>query len=118
MKLEEAKKELEVQILQEDLLRPWLSREKTRFWMHKFREGDLQDQGHRQRLVDSFVNAIYLYDDKIILTFNYKDGSRTVSLEDLKSSDMAKGGLPVNKPRNHHDYCGFYLSIICVLPLV
>ena len=39
------------------------------------------------------MNAIYLDDDKIILTFNYKDGSKTVSLKDIESSDMTKNGL-------------------------
>jgi len=93
-KLEESKKELEIQILQEELFQPWLAPEKIRFWLYKFREGDFQNQDHRQRLVDSFVNAIYLDDDKIILTFNYKDGSKTVSLKDIESSDMTKSGLP------------------------
>jgi len=93
-KLEESKKELEIQILQEKLLQPRLAPEKIRFWLYKFREGDLQNKDHRQRLVDSFVNAIYLDDDKIILTFNYKDGSKTVSLKDIASSDMTKSGLP------------------------
>ena len=30
-------------------------------------------------LIDAFVNAIYLYDDKLVLTFNYKDGTRTIT---------------------------------------
>ena len=98
-KLEESKKELEIQILQEELFQPWLAPEKIRFWLYKFREGDFQNQDHRQRLVDSFVNAIYLDDDKIILTFNYKDGSKTVSLKDIESSDMTKSGLPKIKHR-------------------
>jgi len=92
--LEESKGELEVRILSEDLLRPWVSPEKIRFWLHKFREGDLQDADHRQRLVDSFVNAIYVYDDKIVLTFNYKEDTKTVSLTEIESSDISKDGLP------------------------
>ena len=31
-----------------------------------------------------FVNAIYLYDDKMIITFNYKDGTKTITLDDVK----------------------------------
>ena len=27
----------------------------------------------RQALVDTFINAIYLYDDKVLITFNYKE---------------------------------------------
>ena len=26
------------------------------------------------RLVDIFVNSVYVYGDKMVLTFNYKDG--------------------------------------------
>jgi hypothetical protein len=93
--LENAKKELELDILQEELFRPYVSEDKIRFWIYKFRDGDLQDPMHRQRLVDSFVNAIYLYDDKIVFTFNYKDGSKTVSLKDIDNcSDLVFSGEP------------------------
>ena len=37
-------------------------------------------------LIDAFVNAIYLYDDKLVLTFNYKDGTRTITLDDVKEA--------------------------------
>ena len=43
----------------------------------------------RQRLIDSFVNAVYLYEDKIILTFNYKDGSKTITLAEVEGSDLS-----------------------------
>ena len=37
----------------------------------------------RQALVDTFINAIYLYDDKVLITFNYKvgtaSGKKTIS---------------------------------------
>jgi hypothetical protein len=31
---------------------------------------------HRRRLIDSFVNAIYLFDDYLVITFNYKEGTK------------------------------------------
>ena len=37
----------------------------------------LKDQ--RQALVDTFINAIYLYDDKVLITFTYKEGTQTVT---------------------------------------
>ena len=30
-------------------------------------------------MVDTFINAIYLYDDKVLITFNYKEGTQTVT---------------------------------------
>ncbi|WP_423786855.1 hypothetical protein [Intestinimonas butyriciproducens] len=37
-------------------------------------------------LIDTFVNAIFLYDDKIVITFNYKDGTDTITFDDLKAA--------------------------------
>ena len=52
----------------------------------------------RQALVDTFINAIYLYDDKVLITFNYKEGTETVAFGEAvkaeKSSDMCAGGAP------------------------
>ena len=44
---------------------------------------------HKRRLIDSFINTIYLYDDKMVITFNYKDGSETVSLSEIENSDLS-----------------------------
>ena len=46
------------------------------------------------RLIDCFVNTVFLYDDKILRTFNYKEGSKTVSLDGIESSDLAGNGAP------------------------
>ena len=52
----------------------------------------------RQALVDTFINAIYLYDDKVLITFNYKEGTETVAFGEAvkaeKSSDMSARGAP------------------------
>ena len=52
----------------------------------------------RQALVDTFINAIYLYDDKVLITFNYKEGTETVAFGEAvkaeKSSDMSAQGAP------------------------
>ncbi|MEE0107993.1 MAG: hypothetical protein UEK58_03595, partial [Merdibacter sp.] len=36
----------------------------------------------------------YLYEDKIILTFNYKDGSKTITLAEVEGSDLSVLGAP------------------------
>ena len=81
--LEENKSKLEVSILQEEMQKPLLTKEQVTFWICRFRDIDVTNQEQRQRLIDSFVNAVYLYDDKLIITFNYKDGAKTVSLADI-----------------------------------
>ena len=64
----------------------------------RFRKLDMSLKDQRQALADTFINAIYLYDDKVLITFNYKDDTETVAFgeatEAEKSSDMcARGAL-------------------------
>ena len=92
--LEERKNQLEVSILQEELQHPVLTKEQILFWLHKFRTTDISDKAERQRLIDSFVNAIYLYDDKIVFVWNYKDGTKTVTLKDIEGSDLSLNTAP------------------------
>ena len=35
------------------------------FWLHRFRKLDVTKQSHRKMLIDTFINAIFLYDDKM-----------------------------------------------------
>ena len=33
----------------------------------------------------TFVKRIYLYDDKLVITFNHKDGAETITLNDIEA---------------------------------
>ena len=74
--------------------KPMLTREQIAFFIYRFRKFDVTKREQRQRLIDSFVNAVYLYEDKIILTFNYKDGSKTITLAEVEGSDLSVLGAP------------------------
>jgi transposase-like protein len=100
--LEEAKSNIEVKILQEEMEKPLLSREQILFWLHKFRGVDTSKQEQRQLLVDTFVNAVYLYDDKIIFTFNSREDAKTITIKEVEEtfrSDFTAGGSPGISPR-------------------
>lgn len=86
--LEKQKSELSVQIVKEEMAKPTLSREQIIFWFHRFRKLNTKRLDHRRRLIDSFVNAIFLYDDRITFTFNYKDGTKTINFTELEKSGL------------------------------
>lgn len=92
--LEQRKSQLEDDIARESLRRTVLTREQIVFWLMQFRQGDVSDKGYQKRLIDCFVNALYLYDDKLVLIFNYKDGSETISFDLFQSSDLYKSSSP------------------------
>ena len=43
-------------------------------------------------LIDAFINAIFLYDDKMVITFNYKEGTKTITLAELQEAISNKNG--------------------------
>lgn len=67
--LENQNHELEIQIAQAKLTFSPLTREQLLFWFHRFRKADVTLPENRRRLVDSFVNSIILYDDRIEFYF-------------------------------------------------
>ena len=78
--------------LEEKLAKPKVSAEFMTFWLHRFRKLDVRQQSHRKMLIDAFINAIFLYDDKMVITFNYKEGTKTITLAELQEAISNKNG--------------------------
>ena len=102
--LEQQKGELSVQIMKEEMSKPVLTREQILFWFHRLRKLNIEKLEHRRKLIDTFINAIYLDDDKMVITFNFKDGSKTITFDEIeeaeKGSDFTSFGAP--KIRQSH----------------
>ena len=84
--LEAARDEIESRIACEKLATPKISAEFMTFWLQRFRKLDVTQLSHRKMLIDTFVNAIYLYDDKIVIGFNYKEGTKTITFDDVQKT--------------------------------
>ena len=81
-----------MRIAEEKLEKPKISAEFMTFWLHRFRKLDVTKESHRQMLIDTFVNAVFVHDDKLLLTFNFKDGTRTITLTDAKIAEKKNSG--------------------------
>lgn len=88
--LEVTKEELETKIACEKLAKPKVSAEFMTFWLHHFRKLDVRQKSHRKMMIDTFINAIFLYDDKMVITFNYKEETTTITFDDLKTALVDK----------------------------
>ena len=135
--LEAAKEDLEAKIAREKLAKPKVSAEFMTFWLHRFRKLDVRQKSHRKMLIDTFINAIFLYDDKMVITFNYKEGTTTITFDDLKTaltdqkigSDLDCLGSPekqlqscfffcvLEKPVLFSYLCFTLFSHLCAFPL-
>ena len=89
--LETQRDSLKVSILQLQLERRSFSKEEIVEWISKYKNGNTNDPDYRKEIIDTFVNSVYVYDDKLILTYNYKDGSQALTLQEINatlSSDL------------------------------
>ena len=66
-----------------------LQKEHIQFFLAQFRELDYTDRKCQQRLIDVFINSIYVKDDKIVINFNFSGGNATLSFTDFKAADDA-----------------------------
>ena len=105
--LEATRDELENKIAAEKLAKPRITEEQLRFFLDRFRKLDVRQLSHRRMLIDTFVNAVFLYDDKLVLTYNFREGTETITFDDLKNklgegfsgSDMSSVAAP-KTPKN------------------
>lgn len=93
-RLEEQKTTLEISICQEELERPILTKEQVVYWFEQFKASDLSDIVTCKGIIDSFINAVYIYRTKIKIIFNFKKGDRQISFLEVKGSSVACNGAP------------------------
>ena len=75
------KTELEVKIAREEIQNQILTKDQIEFWLSKMITLDLANPDNRQRIIDTFVNSIYIYDDRAVINFNCREESETVPLQ-------------------------------------
>ena len=78
----ELKSDLTATKLKENL---GLKKEHIIFFLHQFVDMNYSDIACQKRLIKIFVNSVFLYDDKVVLTFNYSGDNRTMMLKEIDS---------------------------------
>ncbi len=70
-----------------------VKREDVIAWVESFRDGDIESKEYQALLFDTFLVAVYLYDDgHIKIVFDVSGGERTVDIDLLKDDAEAKDG--------------------------
>lgn len=96
--MEKQKEELSLSITTAELQKPKLTWEYIEHWFSQFQYGDPSDREFQKRLIDTFVNAVFVYDNKLVLTYNYQHGTQTITLkevDDFLCSDLVSMSPPI-----------------------
>lgn len=72
-----------------------LDKDRIIFFLHQFTQGDRSDPALRRHIIETFINAVYLYDDHLKIVTNNMEGNQRVPLSALPPcSDSVKNGVP------------------------
>ena len=74
--------------------RPLRTEDELWAWFRYMRNFDLTRLEERRQLIDVFVNTVFLYNDRFLLTLNFGYGSKTVLFTDIPCSDKVACGRP------------------------
>ena len=93
--LEEQKDEIKIALaearLKENL---GLNKERILYFLHQFADMDYTDIECQKRLIKTFLNSVFVYDDKVVLTFNYSGDNRTITLPEIDAGLQQGVRLP------------------------
>lgn len=90
MEAEEHKRELLLSIAKEEIEKPILTKEHIRFFLRDMKNKVYNSDEQIEVIIKTFINAVYLYDDKLVLTFNLREGE---NLKKLELTDIEKFGF-------------------------
>ena len=101
--LEERKADLEIAIHKKKLESGIeLTEEQMIAWLKLFCDGNADDEYFRERIINTFLNCVYVYPDKIVIFYNTKksqevyfidfDEYQTAMCSDKSSDTMLSGG--------------------------
>lgn len=96
--LEKQRDDLKIAILQAELQKPKYTKEQIVSWIGQFKYGDVNSREYQKRIIDTFVNSLYLFDDRLVITYNFKGGTETITLKDVEAvygSDLKAMSPPV-----------------------
>ncbi len=49
----------------------------------QFAKTDFKDEEQKQRLIDIFINSVFVYEDRLVVFLNFKEGEVALSLDDI-----------------------------------
>lgn len=76
--LETLKTDLEVKIAKEEIQMQILTKDQVEFWLKNMEKLDLANADNKQRLINTFINSIYVHDDKFVVNFNCREESEVI----------------------------------------
>lgn len=84
--LERQKEELQISLIHAQMEQSLFTKEEIVKWISRFKYGNIHDKAYQKEIIDSFLNAVYVYDDKLVFTYNFREHTETVTLKEIEEA--------------------------------
>ena len=68
-----------------------VSAEQVERYLRSFKTGDLLSEDFRGRVINTLIQCVYLYDDKIIVYFNIKGAKSITHIDAIRDAESLAG---------------------------
>ena len=95
--LEASKADIEVDVAKLKIARGIRFTEaEVKAWLKQFCKGDALDEEFRRRIIDVFINSVYLFDNRIIIFYNIKGGRQVSYIDAADAVEDSGSGSTVS----------------------
>lgn len=115
--LEQLKSDQKVRIAKLSIEAPKLTKEQIIFWMQSMLSGDISDDQTKEKIIDTFISKITVFDDHVMVHYNFCEDSdfatRRLELKNLSEQlvridGIQQGRIPVIRTSIRNIYVGLY----------
>ena len=98
--LQAMKADLTAQISREQISKPLLTTDQIAFWLSRFKDGDVQNEAYRRRVIDALVNSVTVTDDGPHKTLTIVCNLAENNTFTVRVSDIEGDGVPLREYPN------------------
>ena len=108
LKVEKEKEEISISIAKENIKSPILTKDQYKLALSNYRKVDITKLDGKRKLIDTFINSIFVYDDNIKIVYNGYNKEEIISLDEIESSNLISSGAPSES--NPNRWVALFLS--------
>ena len=117
--LEDEQADLQRQLLAAQATLVTIDKPKVVAWLTQLQRGNIEDRDYLETLINTFVTAIYVYDDTLKVIFTYSGGGADVPLSAITDADAAelsashavRVASSLGHQKHHDIYRGVFFSL-------
>lgn len=85
-KREDELENIKLAIAEQELVQEKFDEKQVLYYLSNITKGDRSDIRYAQSLVDTFINSVYVYEDKVVICYNFTGDSSKIAIEDIEKA--------------------------------